>query len=681
VDTLTRPSSDRVSLPAKGLRLHSLWRRSLFFGLTLLTSLAGGLLMLDVLRASGLSGLNIAGLVMFTALFTWIAGAFWTAMAGFVIRLIGRDPAILAAAHTSHRSVQGRTAIVAPIYNEDTARVFAGVEAIWRSLMQQRDQGCFDFFILSDTRNPETACAEEAAWRAEVARLGAEGRLFYRRRVDNAGRKAGNIAEFVRNWGGAYDYMIVLDADSIMSGQALVSLAQVMDAHPEVGIVQTLPLLVGRETLFARLLQFAVRLNGPMFASGLAFWQLGDSNYWGHNAIIRLRAFAEHCALPHLPGAPPFGGEILSHDIVEAAFMRRAGYQIWLMPDIAGSWEEIPSNVIDFAARDRRWAQGNLQHIGVMPMRGLHWLSRVHMLTGILSYATSPMWLLVLVLSSIVTCLAALSSHQYFQPGTYTLFPSWPQYRDGEIAALLTMTITLLMLPKLLGACLALRDRAVRRSFGGTGRLIASVLFEQLMSMLLAPTMMLFHSSFVLRALLGRNVGWDAQARGDRGVSWWEALRRHGWHVGLGLIWGAAILELAPAFIWWMLPVIAGLLVPVPFTVLTSRSSFGRRLRARGLLLTPEETSTPPELLAVTRHEPLPTSLPLLALTPGQQASPMRVPQRVPLVMISPPPSYIGGLASPRRWRQEPAAEAGTASAASTAHIETASSPVSIQRP
>ncbi len=647
MDTVNRQPLQRIVIPGASTRCQALWRRGLFFGLTLATAYTGGRLMFDVLRANGLTGLNIAGLVMFTALFTWIAGAFWTAVAGFVIRLIGRDPAILTAAPTSHRSVRSRTAIVTPIYNEDTARVFARVEAIWSSLMQQRDQSSFDFFILSDTRLPEVARAEEVAWQALVERLGANGRLFYRRRSDNAGRKAGNIAEFVRNWGGAYDYMIVLDADSVMSGQALVSLAQVLDAHPEVGIVQTLPLLAGRETLFARLLQFAVRLNGPMFGSGLAFWQLGESNYWGHNAIIRLCAFASHCALPRLPGTPPFGGEILSHDIVEAAFMRRAGYQIWLMPDIGGSWEEVPSNVIDFAARDRRWAQGNLQHLGVIPMRGLHWLSRVHMLTGVLSYATSPMWLLVLVLSSIVTCLAALSSHQYFLPGTYSLFPSWPHYRDGEIAALLTMTIILLMLPKLLGACLALRDRVLRRSFGGAWRLIGSVLFEQFMSMLLAPTMMLFHSTFVLRALLGRNVGWDAQARGDRGVTWLEALRRHGWHVALGLIWGAAILEFAPAFIWWMLPVIAGMLIPVPFTVLTSRSSFGRWLRAHRLLLTPEETAAPSELAALARHVPLPA-----AVATAAEFSPVQLPQRAPMMMIAAPAAYIGPWGGPVGRRQ-----------------------------
>src|SRR6185437_9833375 len=240
-----------------------------------------------------------------------------------------------------------------------------------------------------------------------------------------------------------------------------------------------------------------------------------------------------------------------------------------------------------------------------MPMRGLHWLSRIHMLTGVLSYVTSPMWLLVLVLSSIVTIAAALSTHQYFQPGMYSLFPSWPQYRDGEIAALLSMTITLLILPKLLGATLALRERRLRQGFGGAPRLLASLLIEQFMSMLMAPTMMLFHSSFVIRAILGRNVGWDAQSREDRGVRWLEALRRHGWHVCLGLAWGGLILAFAPAFIWWMMPVIVGMLLPVPFTVLTSRTSLGRRLRAAGLLMIPEETAPPPELLTLAHHAPL----------------------------------------------------------------------------
>jgi membrane glycosyltransferase len=314
--------------------------------------------------------------------------------------------------------------------------------------------------------------------------------------------------------------------------------------------------------------------------------------------------------------------------------MRRAGYRIWLIPDIAGSWEEVPTNVIDFAARDRRWAQGNLQHLGVMPMRGLHWLSRIHMLTGILSYVTSPMWLLVLILSSIVTSIQAFTGHQYFQPGAHSLFPSWPQYRNGEIAVLLSMTITILMLPKLLGASLALRSRPMRAAFGGARNLMGGVLLEQLMSMVLAPTMMLFHTSFVLRALLGRSVGWDAQPRGDRGITWREGFMRHKWHLLLGLVWGGAILALAPKFIWWMLPVLLGMVIAVPYTVLTSRASLGRALRARGWLLTPEETAPPPELAAAAAARP-PAEAALAAAPAPATELWLRVPQHSPLAMAS----------------------------------------------
>jgi len=621
-------------LSERSLRHQALWRRALFFGLTFLTALVAGFLMLDILKTNGQTFLNVLALPLFIVLFTWISGSFWTAVMGFVLRLIGHDPAVLQPPPVSPQTLRGRTAIVAPICNEDTARVFAAVDAIWWSLQQQPSEQSFDFYVLSDTRDTQIANAEVAAWSALVARRGAAGRLFYRRRSDNSGRKFGNLAEFVRNWGGAYDYMIVLDADSIMSGQALVSLAQLMDAHPDVGIIQTLPLLAGRETLFARLLQFAVRLNGSMLASGLAFWQLGESNYWGHNAIVRLRAFAQYCALPRLPGTPPFGGEILSHDIVEAAFMRRAGYKVWLVPDITGSWEEVPSNVIDYAARDRRWAQGNLQHVGVMPMRGLHWLSRTHMLTGILSYVSSPLWLLVLILSSIVTCIQAATGHKYFQPGAYSLFPSWPQYRDSEIAAVLTMTVIVLLLPKVLGAFLALRDRALRRAFGGAPKILGGFLLEQMLSILLAPTMMLFHSEFVLRALLGRSLGWDAQARGDRGVTWREAFLRHKWHLAIGLVWGSAILVLAPDFIWWMSPVIIGMLLAAPLTVLTSRADLGRALRRRGWLLTPEETAEPPELAAADAAR---------ALGPPEaiEIPPVAMPPRAPLPMVADPPVYL----------------------------------------
>ena len=583
--------SPTLSHPPWRVRL----RRTLFFGLTLVTSLSAGALLLDVLEANGLTGVEIAGLALFFALFTWIAGALWTAIAGFVIRLIGRDPAAIDIAAVADRPLQTRTAVVMAIYNEDPARVAAGLQAIWSSLAAQPEQKDFDLFILSDTTDAQIAAAEELLWQRFVARYGAN-RIYYRRRTDRTEHKAGNIADFVRRWGADYECMIVLDADSVMTGAALVTLARLMEAHPEIGILQSLPLAAGRETLFGRLIQFGSRVQSPMLTSGLAFWQLGESNYWGHNAIVRLLPFARYCALPRLSGKPPLGGHILSHDFVEAAFMRRAGYEVRQLADLSGSWEEVPANVIDYAARDRRWTQGNLQHSRVLGFPGLHPLSRVHLLTGIVSYVSSPMWLALLLLSSVVSAIEAAKRPQYFLPGLRSLFPYWPQIRRGEIAVLFILTLVVLLLPKVLGAVLVMRDRQLLRQFGGARRLSASLLVEQLWSMLLAPSMMLFHSTFVLQTLLGKAVSWNAQGRTDRGVTVREAFRRQKWHVLFGVVWGAAMLLLAPQFFWWLTPVLVGLVCSVWVTVWTSRSSAGRRARLRGLLLTPEETSPPREL-------------------------------------------------------------------------------------
>lgn len=639
------------------LRREARWRRALFLGLTLSSSLIASDMMLDILRANGLSLLEASSLVLFFVLFTWITGAFWTAVAGFVIRMSGRkDYAVIHQDEVAGQPLRLRTALIMPIYNEDVRRVTAGLEVIWRSLQAQADQAAFDLFILSDTRKADIAAAEEAAWHALVARLGAAGRIFYRRRERNAGRKAGNVADFVQNWGAAYESMIVLDADSIMSGKTLVSLARLMEKHADVGIIQALPQPAGRESLFARLIQFGSRLNGPMLSTGLTFWQLGEGNYWGHNAILRIKPFAQHCALPKLPGRAPLGGEILSHDFVEAGFMRRAGYKVWLLADIDGSWEEVPSNIIDFAARDRRWAQGNLQHAKMLRARGLHWLSRLHMLTGILSYATSPIWLAVLVLSSVVVCMAAIQGHQYFEPGAFTLFPNWPESRVDEIASLLTVTIGVLLMPKVMGTLLALCDPVLRRGFGGAKKLLASLLIEQIFSVLLAPAMMVFHTTFVLSTLAGVPVVWDAQERGDRGVTYAQAFRRHRWHVALGVAWGAVILTFAPDYIYWMLPVIIGLLMSVPLTVYTSRSSLGLKFRERGLLLTPEETQTPHELAelrALQLQPSLVDAAPRRDDGPGTEA--IAVPALAPLSMEPEPLRLFSLRRSLRRLATAPA--------------------------
>ena len=595
---------DAMSHPETGTSWRAVRRRTAFFGLTFLTSAAAAAVLLDILEANGISGIELCGVALFFILFTWIAGSFWTAVAGFVIRLVGRDPAAIDPGEIAGRPLHTRIAIAMPVYNEDPERVEAGLDATWVSLQAESEHAAFDLFILSDTTNADIASAEEAMWHKLVARHRAAGRIFYRRRLDRSERKAGNILEFVRRWGANYECMVVLDADSVMSGATLVTLARLMEAHPEIGILQSLPLAAGRESLFGRLLQFGARLQSPLLTTGLAYWQLGESNYYGHNAIVRIAPFGSHCSLPRLSGRPPLGGEILSHDFVEAAFMRRGGYEVRQLPQLFGSWEEVPANVIDFAVRDRRWTQGNLQHSRVMLFRGLHPLSRMHLLTGIVSYLSSPVWFALLLLSSVLSAIEAAKKPQYFLPGFRSLFPQWPQIRGGETAVLLAATLAVLLLPKVFGALLAIGDARVRREFGGSARLLLSLLIEQLFSVLLAPSMMVFHSTFVVQTLAGKSVSWNAQDRTERGLTVREALRRQKWHVVLGVVWGAVMLRLAPQFFWWLTPVLAGLISSVWLTVWTSRPSAGLRLRRWGLLLTPEETAPPPELVALRRGPP-----------------------------------------------------------------------------
>ena len=580
-------------------RWRTVVRRTAFFGLTFLTSGCAAGLLFDVLQAHGVTKVEVGGLALFFALFTWITGALWTAIAGFAVRLAGRDPGGLDVHEVDGARLRRRVAITMPIHNEDVQRVAAGLEAVWASLAREAEAGAFDLYILSDTSDPQIAADEERMWERFVADHGAEGRIFYRRRRERRQRKAGNIADFVRRWGEGYECMIVLDADSVMSGHALVTLARLMEAHPEIGILQSLPLPMGRLTLFGRLLQFGARLQSPMLCSGVAFWHLGESNYYGHNAILRLRPFARFCDLPVLSGRPPLGGEILSHDFVEAAFMRRAGYEVRQLPELAGSWEEVPANVIDFAARDRRWTQGNLQHARLLACPGLHPMSRLHFLTGIMAYASSPMWLALLLLSSLLSVREAAKTPQYFLNGLRSLFPLWPQTRADETLLLFGLTLAVLLLPKVLGAILAIRDTVTRRQFGGAARLCLSLLIEQIFSVLLAPGMMVFQSTFVVQTLLGRSVGWNAPDRSDRGVSLREALARQKWQPVLGIVWGVALARLAPDFFWWLLPVLAGLVCTVALTVWTSHTSAGRLLLRLRLLVVPEELEPPAELVTL----------------------------------------------------------------------------------
>jgi membrane glycosyltransferase len=544
----------------------------------------------------GLGTLEILLLALFVGCFLWIGFSFWAAIAGFAMLLVkARQPGLRQPPPGDAR-LATRIAVVMAVYNEDTNRVFANMEAIYESVAAAGQGHAFDFYMLSDTTNPDIWVAEELAWHALSQRLGPGARVFYRRRRQNTAKKSGNIADFLKRWGRHYDYMVVLDADSLMEGRTLVAMARLMDANPGAGLIQAPPVCVNRNTLFARMLQFAGRIYGPVFAAGQAFWQMGEGNYWGHNAIIRTRAFMEHCGLPELPGKPPFGGHIMSHDFVEAALLVRGGWSVWLVPELGGSYEEVPPTLLDYAKRDHRWCQGNLQHARVIGARGLNPVSRFHFLTGIMSYASSPLWLLFLGLGLTIASVNTLFPRAYFGVQKQ-LFPDWPIFDAALAKSLFLLALGFLLVPRLLGVLLVLADGPTRRAAGGALRIVFGSAIELVYSTLLAPAMMLFQSKFVAKTLMGSTIGWATQNRDDGGIPWDVAFKAHIGHMLLGLFVGVLALAIDPNLFFWLSPLVAGLVLAVPIAQFSSRRDFGAWLRQRRLFLTPEETAPPPVLV------------------------------------------------------------------------------------
>ncbi len=565
-------------------------RRLLFASLVLATFAWMVATFVHLLAGDGLTLLEFLHIGVFALLALWLAQSFWTLAAGFLLLWRrGRRPP---PPHGGGRAAGPRVALVMPIYNEDTERVFAGVAAVWRQLAANPVFARCDFFVLSDTTSTDLWLREVDAWQRLRRSLPGGGRIFYRRRLDNRGRKTGNIEDFLGRWGRAYAYFLVLDADSLMSADTVAALVARMDADPALGLVQVPPKLVRGRTLFARILQFAGELYGPLAAAGTAFWAMDAGNYWGHNAIIRTRAFTAHCGLPELPGRAPLGGPILSHDFVEAALMRRAGYAVRIAWDLEGSYEEPPPTLEQFLRRDRRWCQGNLQHARILLSRGLHPVSRLHLAIGVMSYLTSPLWLLFLLLAIIRAWpLPPLVDPAGGGAGAILagMLPG-----SAESLALLLVTFLLLLAPKLLGLCLALGDRRRRRALGGGPRLFAGFLLENLFAALLAPVTMLFHSLFVTAILGGAAVDWSPQRRAvSPGTE--VALRRLFTPpslLGAGLLLLAFLLD--PGLAVWLSPVLLGLALALPLARLTASERLGDRLRRRGLLLIAEETAPSP---------------------------------------------------------------------------------------
>jgi len=568
-------------------------RRTVVFTATLALTAAASYEMYRVLNVSGMTTLQVALLILFIITFGWIALPFVSGFAGLIALWRRRSASGLTTPPLLPTPpLTTRTALPMPTYNEAPPRIYAGLQAIYESLHASGALERFEFFILSDTTEPEVWLEEEAGFWVLRRRTGGEARIFYRHRPKNIRRKAGNVADFCQRWGARYDHMVVLDADSLMTGEALVQLVAAMEADPMAGLIQTLPLVVNRNTLFARAQQFAARLYGPIIAAGLAYWHVADSSYWGHNAIIRTKAFTAHAGLPDLPGRPPFGGHILSHDFVEAALLRRAGWKVYLVPEIVGSYEESPPSLMDFAERDRRWCQGNLQHIRVVLGRGLYWMSRLHLTMGIISYLASPIWLVFIMLGFLLALQAHFMRPEYF-PTADALFPTWPVFNPERAVRLFVITMAVLVAPKLFGYVLLCTDRQLARRYGGVLRAGISILFETALSALIAPVMMLMQSAVVVGILTGRDVGWKTQHRDDGSIPLRAVARRHWGHTLFGVVLAIAAYAVSPQFLAWMSPVVVGLLLAISVSAATARQELGRFVRRLGLLVTPEETEPP----------------------------------------------------------------------------------------
>lgn len=591
-----RPPEAPLSMPRQALREKArkgaghasssqMWRKVLVGLLAFALSVWATRQMYLVVEVGEVLALEWALLVLFALNICWIAFAFVSASFGFLVVLFRRRR------QRDRPPPRSRTAVVFPVYNEDARQVFATLEAT-AGMLADAAPGAFECFVLSDSTDPDAALLEEAVF-AEIKARQPEGcPVFYRRRTINHARKSGNVEDFVSRWGGRYDHFIVFDADSYMSADTLLELVRRMEGDPGAGLIQTIPQLIGGETIFARTQQFASALYGPVLGSGVAFWAQDEGNFWGHNAIIRTRAFAEAAGLPVLPGKAPFGGSILSHDFIEAALLRKRGWRVRIASDLGGSFEECPPSIIDLTIRDRRWCQGNLQHAGVLVRaRDLAWTSRLHLIIGIMSYLASPLWLLLILIGMGLSLQGQFLRPDYFGDGV-TLFPKWVVIDSARALSLFAITMGILFAPKIYGLVAGIFDGRWRRKVGVIS-LFFSVIFETLISALLAPVLMAAQTSSVFSILLGRDSGWSPQQRAAGGYPIKDILRRHAWTMVLGVVLSVAAFSISPTFLAWLAPATVGMMLAGPLSILTSSAAIGRGIRRLRLLVSPQESDPP----------------------------------------------------------------------------------------
>jgi membrane glycosyltransferase len=554
--------------------------RRIFFTLVVLASMVGLIALLSfALSAGGFGVIDFILVVLFAVTLPWSVIGFWNATIGLFIMRAANPAAVVtpvSARVSGDEPITAKTAILWCVRNEDTGRVIRNIEPMMEGIAASGAAGKFRFFILSDTNYPEIAATEEPCFAALAKKWQGRVELTYRRRTDNTGFKAGNVFDFCTRWGADYEFAVTLDADSFQTADSILRMVRIMQVDPKLGILQSLVVGLPSTSAFARIFQFGMRLGMRSYTLGSAWWQGDCGPYWGHNAILRLAPFIAHC---HIPPRPD-GTHILSHDQIEAVLMRRAGYEVRVLPEEGASWEENPPTLLEFIRRDLRWAQGNMQYWPYLVMPGLKPVSRYQIAFAMLMFLGSPAWIGLLVLGSLAV--ASQGAANFIRP-------------DAGMA-LFVITLIMWFAPKIATVLDVVSRPALRRSFGGAGRFIASTITETLFFLMLSPIMWIGHTMFLAGLLLGRRLGWGGQARDDHAVPWSDAAAQLWPHTLLGWFCILVLACTVPAAIPYALFIAAGPALSIPLAVMTSWPSVGRILMRAGIGALPEENAPPAPL-------------------------------------------------------------------------------------
>lgn len=566
------------------------FRRRLVLGLNIVTWLAMMYLAARVLGHGGWSLVDFVMFVCFAVGTPWAVLGFWNALIGLWLLHFHKHPmaevAPFAAAGDEPTAIKTKTAIFMTVRNEDPTRAIQRLKTVKESVEATGQGDAFAYFILSDTNDEAVAAVEQKAFNDWKASDGTPDKLTYRRRTDNKGYKAGNVRDFCERWGRDYELMLPLDADSVMSGEAIVKLVRMMQAHPKIGILQSLVVGMPSQSAFARIFQFGMRHGMRSYTMGQSWW-VGDCGpFWGHNAVVRIKPFYEQCDLPILKGGPPLGGHVLSHDQVEATFMRRAGYEVRVLPVENGSWEENPPTMLDFAKRDVRWCQGNMQYVKLLDTPGLYAMSRFQLVWAILMFLGIPAWTLMIALLPLAA---------YQAQGV-------ANYPKGLAIFLYVMFFVMYLMPKIAGLIDAVMTKGGMARYGGPVRFFASAALELVFSFLQGAVSTIRTTIFMIGLAFGKSVTWGGQSRDAYGISFLTAAQNLWPQTLFGVIVCGLLLMINPAVFWWSLPLTAGYILAIPFAVVTASPALGRLFVKLGLSGIPEDFDPPKEVTAVLQR-------------------------------------------------------------------------------